>query len=156
MLSWFPIIMPEMYDRAAEGDSVKKWDFKSNIPNIVIIDILQNDSWLVAKPENAQFKARFGASAPDELFITNAYKYFILHIRSRYPQASIICTLGSMDATKDTVWVNYIKKAVATAHDPKIYTHFFPYKNTPGHPKRREQQDMANSLIQFIDSHLQW
>ncbi|MBC7554377.1 MAG: SGNH/GDSL hydrolase family protein [Taibaiella sp.] len=156
MLSWFPLIMPDMYDRAEETDSVNKWNFEEHKPGIVVIDLMQNDSWLVNKKDHAQFKARFGSTPPEGEFIINAYKNFIANIRKKYPAASIICTLGSMDATKDTTWQSYILKAVQQCNDRNMYTHFLKYKNTPGHPKRKEQQDMANSLIEFIDNHIDW
>jgi hypothetical protein len=41
-------------------------------------------------------------------------------------------------------------------HDPKLYTHFFPYKNASGHPNVVEQKIMAESLIQFIDKNIKW
>jgi len=78
-------------------------------------------------------------------------------IREKYPNTSIICALGSMDATKEgSKWPDYIKKAVANLQDKKIYTHLFKYKNTPGHPKINEHQDMADSLIAFIDKNIKW
>jgi hypothetical protein len=35
MLSWFPVIMPEMYDRLDPGDSTSKWDFTQYRPDVV-------------------------------------------------------------------------------------------------------------------------
>jgi hypothetical protein len=62
-----------------------------------------------------------------------------------------------MDATqKGSPWPGYIVKAVAELKDRSIYTHFFPYKNTPGHPKVPEQQEMATSLITFIEQNIKW
>jgi hypothetical protein len=62
-----------------------------------------------------------------------------------------------MDATrKDSAWPGYIEQAVATLHDSHIYTHFFPYKITNGHPSIKEQQAMADNLIAFIDGHVRW
>ena len=157
MLSWFHIIMPEMYDRINPEDTASKWDFSKYTPNVVIINLCQNDSWLVNKPDHAQFKARFGTTPPDEEHIVNSYKDFVLTIRSKYPDATIICLLGSMDITKEgSPWPAYIEKAVALTNDQKILTHFFPYKNTPGHPKAAEQEAMAQSLISFIDTHVKW
>jgi len=40
--------------------------------------------------------------------------------------------------------------------DSKILTHFFPYKDTPGHPKAAEQKVMADDLIVFIDKNIKW
>ena len=57
-----------------------------------------------------------------------------------------------MDITKEeSPWPGYVAKAVASLDDDRIYTHFMPYKNTPGHPRIEEQQKMAESLIRFIE-----
>jgi hypothetical protein len=37
-----------------------------------------------------------------------------------------------------------------------MYTLFFPYKNTGGHPKVAEQKIMANELIEFIEKNIKW
>ena len=156
-VSWFPLIMPEMYDRLDATDPNSKWDFSKYTPDVVVINLFQNDSWIVTMPNNEQFKARFGTTAPTPEFIINAYASFVKSIRAKYPKAHIICILGSMDATKPgSPWPGYIEKAVATLNDNNIYTHFIPYKNTPGHPSKKEQQDMAADLIGFMDKTVKW
>ncbi|HEY5390862.1 MAG TPA: hypothetical protein VIJ57_02010, partial [Hanamia sp.] len=47
MVSWFPLIMPKMYDRLDPTDSTSKWDFSKYTPDLVVINLLQNDSWIV-------------------------------------------------------------------------------------------------------------
>jgi hypothetical protein len=62
-----------------------------------------------------------------------------------------------MDATQaGAPWPAYITKAAQALNDAKIYTLFFPYKNTGGHPDIREQNAMAQSLIDFIDKNIKW
>ena len=157
MVSWFPLIMPEMYNRLDPTDSTSKWDFSKYTPDVVVINLLQNDSWIVNMPDNEQFKNRFGTKAPDSNFIINAYKNFVQTIRTTYPKAQIICMLGNMDITQEgSSWPGYVEKAVNELHDNKIFTYFAPYKNTPGHPKVKEQQMLADGLIQFIDEHIKW
>lgn len=157
LISWFPLIMPEMYDRLDATDSTSKWDFAKYTPDLVVINLLQNDAWLTRRPDFPEFKHRFGTQAPSEKDIILAYKNFVQNIRSKYPKAKIICALGSMDATQTgSPWPGYIVKAVKELHDRKIYTHFFPYKNTPGHPKVPEQKQMADNLIAFIDKNIKW
>lgn len=157
MVSWFPLIMPEMYNRLDATDSTSTWDFSKYTPDLVVINLFQNDSWITQQPNQPEFKHRFGTKAPSEAEIVAAYKKFVQTIRSTYPNAQIICALGSMDATRDgSPWPGYIEKAVKEINDQKIYTHFFPYKNTPGHPKVQEQQQMADSLIAFIDKNIKW
>lgn len=157
MVSWFPQIMPELYDRLDPTDSESKWNFSKYTPDVVVINLFQNDSWIVKQPQNEQFKAKFGDKAPDEDHIVKAYKDFVKSIRDKYRKAQIICVLGNMDATKEgSPWPGYVEKAVAQIGDKNIYTHFFPYKNTSGHPNIKEQQAMADDLISFIDQHVKW
>lgn len=157
MVSWFPLIMPEMYDRLDATDSTSKWNFNNYTPDIVVINLFQNDSWIIKLPANEQFKYRFGDKAPGDSFIIASYKHFVQSIRNKYAHADIICTLGSMDATKEGApWPGYIKSAVEQMNDHKIYTHFFKYKNTDGHPNVHEQKDMAISLIDFIEKNIKW
>ncbi|MGC9150812.1 MAG: SGNH/GDSL hydrolase family protein [Microbacter sp.] len=152
MVSWFPLIMPEMFDRIDPTDSIHHWNFALYQPDVVVINLFQNDSWLVNKPNNPQFIHRFGSRKPDKAFIVGAYQQFVQSIRQKYPHASIVCVLGDMDATKTgSPWPGYITEAVSQMHDPHIYVHFFPYKNRSGHPNVAEQQAMANSLIHFIN-----
>jgi lysophospholipase L1-like esterase len=157
LVSWFPQIMPEMYDKLDPTDSESKWNFSKFTPDVVVINLFQNDAWLTKMPDNEQFKARFGDKAPSDEQIVKAYRDFVKTIRSKYPKAKIICALGSMDATKQgSPWPGYIEKAVAQIGDKNILTHFFPYKNTPGHPNVKEQQAMADDLIGFIEQNVKW
>jgi len=157
MISWFPLTMPEIYDRLIPEDSTSQWDFTSYTPDIVVINLFQNDSWLIDMPERGEFKEKFGNTALGEDFIIHSYQHFVSDIRKHYPEAHIICILGSMDATRDgSRWPGYISNAVNELNDIKIYTHFIPYKNTPGHPNIEEQKEMANSLIQFMNENIEW
>jgi hypothetical protein len=156
-VSWFPLIMPEMYDRLDATDPYSKWDFSKYTPDVVVINLFQNDSWIVNLPNNDQFKARFGTTPPTPAFIVNAYRQFVKTIRGKYPKAKIICILGSMDATKPgSPWPGYIQKAADGLNDKNIYTHFIPYKNTNGHPNIREQQAMADDLIAYMEKNINW
>lgn len=157
LVSWFPQIMPEMYDRLYGGEPEPKWDFSQYTPDIVVINLFQNDSWIVKLPDQPEFKHRFGKTAPSAEQITTAYRNFLQNIRQKYPKAYIICTLGSMDATRSgAVWPGYIREAVKSFDDKKISTLFFPYKQTSGHPRVAEQQAMADQLIGYIEQHIRW
>lgn len=156
-VSWFPLTMPEIYDRLNPTDQNSKWDFSLFSPDIVVINLLQNDSWLVNMPDHEEFKMRFGTEAPDNETIINAYQQFVANIRNHYPKANIICSLGSMDAAKEgSKWIDYIKIAVANLNDKTIYTHFMPYIEASAHPSIKDQEEMANSLIGFIEENIDW
>ncbi|HTD98346.1 MAG TPA: SGNH/GDSL hydrolase family protein [Mucilaginibacter sp.] len=157
MVSWDPLIMPELYNRLDPTDAESKWDFSKYTPDVVVINLFQNDAWINKMPDNPQFKARFGIKAPTDDQIIKAYKEFVKNIRDKYPKARIICVLGNMDIMKEgSPWPGYVDKAVSQIGDKNIMTHFFPYKNTPGHPNLKEQQAMADDLIAFIDQHIKW
>ncbi len=151
MISWFPLTMPQLYNRLNPEDSASHWDFSKYTPDIVIVNLLQNDSWLVKRQAFSEFKKKFGHTPPSKTFIINAYKNFISTLRERYPKAKIICMLGNMDITrKGSPWPGYVKEAVRRLHDSAIYTLFVPYKKTPGHPGLKEQKVLADSLIRLI------
>jgi hypothetical protein len=157
MVSWFPLIMPEMYNRTDPNDTNSKWDFTNYTPDVVVINLFQNDSWIVNQPHQATFKQRFGTQAPTDAAIVEAYKSFVASIRKVYPNASIVCALGSMDATKEgSKWPGLVQKAVKELDDAKVYTHFFAFKGAHGHPVVSEQKAMANSLIEFIEKTVEW
>lgn len=157
LISWEPLIMPEMYDRLDASDPHSKWDFRKYTPDVVVVNLFQNDCWLTNMPTHPQFRFRFGNTAPTPAAIVAAYRTFIQQLRSKYPSAHIICALGSMDAVREgSPWPGYIRQVVSQLKDKKIYTHFFKYKNTPGHPKTSEQKIMAVSLINFIEKNIRW
>lgn len=157
MVSWFPDTMPDIYDLTNPYDKNTKWNFNNYTPDIVVINLFQNDSWIVNQPKNLEFIKKFGSQKPNEDFIVKSYENFVKSVREKYPNTSIICALGNMDATKEgSKWPGYIKKAVENLQDKKIYTHIFKYKNTPGHPKVSEQKAMADSLIAFINKNIKW
>lgn len=158
MVSWDPgIIMPEVFPRLNPADSTSRWDFAANQPDLVVVNLFQNDSWLVNMPEQPGFKKRFGDTPPSVDETIASYQEFISMVRNVYPGVPIICALGSMDATKEgSPWPGYVQQAVDGLGDSLIYTHFFPYIEKGGHPRVADNRKMAESLIGFIKQELQW
>lgn len=115
-----------------------KWDFKKYIPDIVVVNILQNDA----------------SRLPDEPIVSvkNYYKTFILSLRNKYPEAHIICTLGPMNAITIPKWPEIVSESVDELKDNKVYTLFFDYLGRSGHPKLSDHQAMAEKLIGFIEN----
>ena len=145
IISWFPLIMPEMYDRLNPADAKSKWDFSKWTPDIVVINLGQNDCWLIKRLN----------PIPGETEIIQRYCDFVSLIRTKYPKAAIFCVLGNMDATQEgSPWPGYIQKAVqkltAEKNDKNIYSLIFSYKNTPSHPTISEHKLMSDSLTPFI------
>ncbi len=62
-ISWFPVIMPEIYDLLNPEDPQSIWDFSLYQPDVVVINLMQNDSWLVNLPDHEEFQVRFGEAS---------------------------------------------------------------------------------------------
>ncbi|WP_167618953.1 SGNH/GDSL hydrolase family protein [Maribellus sediminis] len=156
-ISWFPLMMPELYNRLDPADPESRWDFSQYSPDLVVINLFQNDSWLVENPRHEEFKRQFGTEKPTDEFIIEKYADFVRSIRKEYPTTPIICMLGNMDATREgSRWPGLVKAAVKQVGDSEIYTFFEPYKNSPGHPTIAEQQTMAKHLSAFIEENINW
>ncbi len=153
MVSWFDFTMPQFYDQLdAVGDNKTAWDFSLWRPDVVVINLFQNDSWLVEKRLNP---------VPSDSERINAYKTFLTSVRQKYPNALIVATLGSMDAThKTSAWPGYIESAVASLkeehHDNRIVTLFFPFEDYGQHPRVFHHQRNAERLSAFIAKKMRW
>lgn len=154
MISWFPFTMPDFYDQlSAVGNNDSHWDFASWTPDVVVINLLQNDSWLIGRDHKLQ-------PEPDELGRIAAYKAFVARIRQLYPNAYIVCALGSMDATRPgSPWPGYVTSAVEQLRaggDARIDTIFFPFTGYGQHPRVKQHQANAAMLTAFIKEKMGW
>lgn len=154
MISWFPFTMPQFYDQlSAVGNNDTKWDFTQWTPDLVLINLLQNDSWLIDREKRLQ-------PIPNDAARVQAYINFVRSIRAKYPEAQIICALGSMDATANPKWPGYIKAAVermrAENNDQKLDTIFFAYTGFGGHPRIAQHKANAEKLTKFIKQKMDW
>lgn len=153
MVSWFDFTMPDFFDQVnAVGDNDSQWDFSQWTPQVVVINLFQNDSWLVEKRLDP---------VPDDEARIQAYMDFLGEIHQRYPEALIIAALGSMDATqRGSPWPWYIEQAVeryGKQHpEAKLDTLFFPYEDYGRHPRVVHHRANAELLVQKIRSHLPW
>jgi len=142
MISWFPFTMPDFYDQlSAVGNNESKWDFSRWTPDVVVINLMQNDKWLIER-EN-----RLVRSADQRVL---AYKWFVQRIRTLYPKAYIVCALGSMDATRSgSDWPGYLQSAVEQIrreeNDRRMDAVFFDLTGFEGHP--RIAQSIGRMLI---------
>jgi len=139
--SWWPTIMPQYYDRlcatSLEGAG-KQWDFSKWTPDLVVINLFQNDSWTIKKPDKAK--------------IINAYVDFVKKIRGHYPKAKIVCALGSMSAGKNQ-WAGWVKesaKQLNDAGDKEVYSYIFRIGTGNRHPNKKDHAKMAEELTAFI------
>lgn len=155
MVSWFPFVMPQFYDQlSAVGNNDSQWDFSSWIPDVVVINLFQNDSWLIDRDHKLN-------PVPTDDERIQAYVDFVKSIRAKYPKAYVVCALGSMDATKEgSKWPGYITAAVANLKqsDPaaKIDTLFFEFTGFGGHPRVKQHQANAAKLTALIKQRMAW
>ncbi len=143
MVSWYPLIMPQVYDRINPNSDFPKNDFTQWQPDIVVINLLQNDDWLINRlsptPNTKERKKR--------------YANFVQSIRDKYEYATIFCVLGNMNITRqDSPWPEVVQAAVDSLNDSNLFFTTMPYKNTGGHPTVSEHRQMADILIPFIQS----
>ena len=152
MISWFDMVMDDYYYRLNPDDVNSNWDFNEFIPDVVVINLFQNDSWLVGGIN----------PVPDSSQRVAAYIAFVREIRSRHPEAFIVCALGSMDATKaGSPWPGYIESAVENLriqdNDSLLSTLFFPFDPAwTKHPRVRHHQVMAQNLANHINEQMNW
>ncbi|MDQ6608290.1 MAG: electron transporter RnfD [Bacteroidota bacterium] len=157
MVSFARLIMPDIYNRLDPTDSLSTWNFLRFTPQIVVVDLGENDAAIVKRLDNPQFIRVFGKTPPGKDFIVNAYANFIKTLRKEYPYANIICTLGSMGSVKEgSEWPGYITAAAESLHDKKVFTFFFQFKGASGHPKIKDHKKMGDDLIAFIDKNVMW
>jgi hypothetical protein len=152
MISWFDMVMSQYYYRLDPDNPQSYWDFDQYVPDVVVINLFQNDSWLIGNL----------SPVPDSTQITAAYINFVREIRTHHPDAFIICSLGSMDATRaGSPWPGYIEKAVAYLqnqdNDFNIDTYFFPFDPSwSKHPRVRHHQAMGQNLADYIKEKMGW
>ncbi|MBI1933696.1 MAG: T9SS type A sorting domain-containing protein [Ignavibacteriales bacterium] len=151
LISWFDLIMPNYYYRLNPDDENSNWDFEKFVPDVVVINLFQNDSWLIKNLN----------PVPDSTQIVEAYENFVKQIRAVHPKSLIICALGNMDATKaGSPWPGYIIQAVNNLrlkNDLNLETYFFPFDESwQKHPRVRHHKKMADSLSKFIKMKMNW
>lgn len=151
------LIMDELYYRYNIRDAKSQWNFSKVQPDIVVINLFENDCSIFNNMDHPHFIKRIGKEKPNEDYIINAYIKFVENIRSNYPNAKVICSLGSMSAVKEgSPWAGYVEKAVEKINSKDVYFCLFPYKNSSGHPKVKDHRVMADTLINFIERNNIW
>ncbi|MBN1409943.1 MAG: hypothetical protein JW969_03805 [Spirochaetales bacterium] len=120
---------------------LEEWDFKSWIPDIVLINLGTNDYSTKPNP------------LPEEFI--EGYKNFIMTIRSHYPKAHIVCLSGPTLA--DTMLANITAVAEEMGEiDGKVHLFIFQKLSTRDeygcawHPNALAHEKMAQQLIPFL------
>ena len=149
--------IPLLYDQALPGDVQSKWDFKSWVPQVVVVNLGTND---------------FGPRNPTEKEWQDAYTSFIKRLRVNYPQCHVFCAVGSMMSDSyppgrkalSTIrtYTTGLVEALKKAGDKKVhYVEFDPQdmKNGIGadwHPSVKTHRLMADRLTAAVKKELGW
>jgi hypothetical protein len=135
--------MEVVYDRIKPLKDSPTWNFANYHPELVIIALGQNDSATISESQLSS-----------EAWRTH-YREFIANLRSKHPEAYIICMFPNM--FHDPKWDGYLTAAVAeyqqTSGDYKVYS-LINEAVTPGHPREAEQRLMADALSNLIENQL--
>ncbi len=151
LISWFDLVMPDYFYRLDPDDPGSRYDFSLFTPDVVVINLLQNDSWLYKKLD----------PVPTAADIVQAYADFVRTIRRHHPDAFVVCALGSMDATREgSPWPGYIEMAVTRLRtedgDGHLGLHFFPFTGWGKHPRVRHHLEMGETLAGYIAAEMNW
>lgn len=155
MVSWFDFIMPQYFDQlSADGNNDSRWDFSQWTPDVVVINLFQNDCWLVDREKRL-------SPMPTEDERIQAYLDFLQTLRKLYPDAYFVCALGSMDATQEgSKWPGYIESAInklkTQEPEAKVDTFFFEFTGYGQHPRIKQHHDNAEKLSRFIAAKMGW
>jgi hypothetical protein len=127
------------YSRTLRNDSLYRWDFKTWIPDVVVINHGIND-----------FSTR--PYTPKSLFIAT-YRSFVDEIYTRNPNTHVICMTSSREPLKTYVseLVNDMKK------EGNTQIHFYSYATVPKsqsgcdwHPNAQAQEKIGKELADVI------
>jgi hypothetical protein len=138
------ITMPQVFDNTNMRDDQETWDFKYQ-PDIVTICLGQNDG------------------KQDSVAFATTYINFIKDIRSKYPQASVVCLTSPMASKSlNQTLQNYITGIVTSVNstgDKKVSKFFFSRSYNSGcggHPDVSEHKMIAAELTAYLKKNFEW
>lgn len=149
--------MPELWRRTLPGRGDRPWDFESYTPQAVVINLGTND---------------FAPEVTDTSPFAKAYADFVAEVRSRYPDAHILCTVGPMLTDSYPPGMNALTtvrtavQATVEAHnhagDARVsYLEYGAPRAGEGlgcdyHPTIATQRRMAGTLTAALKEKLGW
>lgn len=132
------------YDKVKPLKDAPVWDFSNYTPDLVIIALGQNDSATI----------QIGRDMSAEVW-KDHYKQLVANLRAKYPNSYFVGMFPNM--FHDRVWDTYIIEAIAEYrseyNDDRVFS-LIHEQVTPGHPRISEQQQMADTLKEFINTTL--
>ncbi|MDR2964108.1 MAG: GDSL-type esterase/lipase family protein [Bacteroidales bacterium] len=151
--------VPQFYDRVIPDSAQPLWteaDRKNFEPNYIVINVGTNDFYA----ERVKGRSKY---VTQEKFV-NAYVDFINTLRSYYPQATIICTVGVMMSddypkgaqqwTRIQEYVQAVRRHFVEKGDNRVLYLNLGQQTAPygedWHPSIATHQKMAETLTNFI------
>jgi len=153
---WPDNTIVELYDRVLPYSAGSLWDFKRQVPDVVVITLGTND---------------FGRVNPEEAGWVAAYVGFIERVRTHYPKAVIYCASSPMmgdfksERKPRTTIAGYLEKVVAQANaaggPPVRLIDFATQKMENGigaawHPSAKTHAIMGEQLAAALKKDLGW
>lgn len=138
--------MESIYDKIhfnPDLGDVINWDFKRYIPQVVVIDIGQNDAY----PKDYMKTDKDGMKAK---IWKEHYRNFVLNIRKKYPHALIVLSTTIMK--HDSSWDRAIGAICMEINDEKIvhFIYSFNGRGTPFCTRVWHAEEMSFELSMFI------
>lgn len=134
---------PQFYDRVLPDDPTHLWDPKDYQADIVSVMLGTND---------------FNPGIPDRESWTQAYKDFVMRIRTDYPKAQVFLISSPMTGgEKGKVLKTYVRGVAESFETPQVkYLEVSKYYGEPwdSHPTAAEHQKIADELEPFFRAHL--
>lgn len=127
-----------------------QWDFSSFVPDAVVLNIGTNDYSYCREDQKRQ-----------DDFVNN-YVISLKKIRSRNPEALIVCCSGIMDSSIFCCVAKAAKKYQSVTGDDRICSLELPYQTTEDglaadwHPTEKSNIRAAKVLSDFIKEKMKW
>jgi lysophospholipase L1-like esterase len=144
--------MPLYYDRILPNRPESVWGFSEWLPHVVVINLGTNDFSTLVDPTQPEFETAYGE--------------LLGRVRSAYPAAVIMCTIGPMlggtDLTTARSFIQSAVQARAAQGDTLVRTfELAPTNPSDGygcdwHPSLRTHEIMAEALTAALRSELGW
>jgi hypothetical protein len=127
------------YTRAVKSDPAARWDFRSWVPHVVVVNFGANDFSSRPYPPKEVYAAR--------------YRSFLYEVWMRYPNAQIVCVASAREPVR-----TYIRELVEREREEgNAKVHFYTYAAVPKrlsgcdwHPGAEAQAKIGAELAEAI------
>jgi len=163
-----PFVLPPLYDKLGltmgpniYDDGVfflqeTTWDFKEYEPDLIVINLGTNDDYYFLFIDESLLES-------EKLAFIQSYEDFITNIRSIYPNAEILCTLGMMGQALYPEIEQAVNNYTTRTGDTHVHSFMFSVQDgeenglgADGHPNAKSHLIAAHELIDEIEKLYGW